>query len=68
MVNVDTVMYTFNVAVLVTLSEAAVMVAVPSARPDTVALPHAAVAHAPVMAAVVESLLDQDTPLVRYMP
>jgi len=62
MVNPDTVMYTVADAVLVTLSDAAVMVTVPSAIPVKVALP------VPVTVAIVSSLLDQETPLVKYAP
>ena len=64
----EIVMYTVAVAVLVTLSELAVIVAVPVATPCTVVLPHACVAQVPVMAAIVTSLLDQDTPAVKSLP
>jgi hypothetical protein len=56
---------TLRVAVLVTLSEPAVMVDVPAATPSIETLPHGAVAQAPVICATLGSLLDQDTPLFR---
>jgi hypothetical protein len=55
-------------AVLVTLCEPTEMVVVPIVSPCSVALPQGSVAQLPVMAATEGSLLDQDTPLVRYMP
>jgi hypothetical protein len=64
----EILMNTVAVAVLVTLSEDAVMVAVPREAPIMVTAPHDAVAQVPVMVTIVESLLDQETPLVRYMP
>jgi hypothetical protein len=56
---------TLRVAVLVTLSEPAVMVDVPAATPSIETLPHGPVAQEPVICATVGSLLDHDTPLVR---
>src|ERR1039457_1128729 len=56
---------TLRVAVLVTLSEPAVMVDVPAATPSIETLPHGPVAQEPVICATLGSLLDHDTPLVR---
>jgi hypothetical protein len=58
----ETVMNTVAVAVLVTLSELAVSVTVPILTPVRTALPE------PVTVAIVSSLLDQDTPPVKFMP
>jgi len=59
----EIVMYTVAVAVFVTLSDEAVIVAVPVATPVSVALPHVCVAQVPVIAATAALLVDQDTPL-----
>ena len=59
---------TLRVAVLVTLCEPAVMVDEPAATPSIVTLPHGAVAQEPVICAMVGSLLDHDTPLVKGLP
>jgi hypothetical protein len=58
----ETVIKTVAEAVFVTLWALAVMVAVPVPTPVRMALP------LPVTVAIVSSLLDQDTPFVRYMP
>ena len=60
---------TVRVAVALTFCELAVMVAVPAATPEIVALPHRfPLAHAPVIVAVVGSLVDHDTPVVKVFP
>jgi hypothetical protein len=58
----ETVMNTVAVAVFVTLSELAVSVTVPTATPVSTALPE------PVTVAIESSLVDQETPLVKFMP
>ena len=59
---------TVSVAVFVTLSSPAVIVAWPGATPSTDTPPHGSVAQEPVIWAMVGSLLDHDTPLVKVAP
>ena len=59
---------TVRVAVLVTLCEPAVMVDEPAATPIIVTSPHVVDAQEPVICAMVGSLLDHDTPLVKGLP
>jgi hypothetical protein len=56
---------TVSVAVLVTLSEPAVMTDVPAATPMIETSPHVVVAQDPTIAATVGVPLDHDTPLVK---